>query len=99
MASDPAFWHLESHFGRLTESNLNYESQLCWAELPRLLNEVKYSNQNAEAESWDTSTRYEVVKIPSRCAGSVRDVCRSERGLEAPGALRGASAAFRGPAS
>ena len=21
-----------------------YESQLCWAELPRLLNEVKYSN-------------------------------------------------------
>ena len=27
---------------------INYESQLCWAELPRLLNEVKYSNTGGE---------------------------------------------------
>ena len=26
----------------------NYESQLCWAELPRVLNEVKYSNTGRE---------------------------------------------------
>ena len=29
-------------------AKIYYESQLCWAELPRLLNEVKYSNIRGE---------------------------------------------------